>query len=588
MREKLPQTTVANQLAPLLRGQVVGIQPLHVQTIPLVHQILQDVGFAGVVNGHCGDDGDVPVAKVVEALVHSRMQNSTPVPLYQMEEWFSKTILPNLLEVPSHKLNDVRLGRVLELLDPAAKAMWVQLVLQVHKVYRLDLSLAIYDTSSVYVEGEYGDSDLLTFGYSRDKKPNCKQFNLGLDVTGADGVPLIYHVTPGNTEDSSTVPTNLQDLQQLYRLLGASHALCVLGDRAMLTTDYVHLYERANVNFIGSMRACGLNKAVLRSVSEEQLLQHPLNYLAERYQELPADKQEAERYWAVRTQVTIPASKEVEGSTALLLPVLVVLGAGKRRLDQQHRETLLTKTENRLDEIARYLNRGKYLKRTYAEGQIKKALSKYPAVKGMLVHEFAGDDGNLALTWSRVPSKINQAAALDGRYAVYFRDDQLPDEEVFQRFKSRDRVEKRVDDIKGAGPVVTRPVFLHKDERIRGLVFVCMVALLVMAIEEMQVRRNLKQSVTGQKIQGVFGDFAASLQTFTDRSQLVVMPTPNKWQRQILASLGIQLDTVAPVVVTSQWTQFGDATEDKGCPWGYQPKREPISPQSESPSEPSG
>jgi transposase len=361
MREKPPKASIASQVAPILQGQVVGIQPLRVQTIPLVHRILQDIGFAGIVNGHCGDNGDIAVDKIVEALVHSRLQNSTPVPLYQMHEWFSKTILPNLLEVPSDKLNDVRLGRVLELLDPAAKAMWVQLLLQVQRLYGLDLSLAIYDTSSVYVEGEYTDSELLRFGYSRDKKPNCKQFNLGLNVTGADGIPLLYHVTPGNTEDGSTVPNNLQELQQLYRLLGAPHALCVLGDRAMLTTDYVHLYERANVNFIGSMRACALNAAVLKSISEEQLLQHPMKYLAERYQDKSADKQEAERYWAVRTHVTIPASKEIEGSTDLRLPVLVVLGAGKRRLDQQHRETLLTKTEQRLDEINGYLNKGKYV-----------------------------------------------------------------------------------------------------------------------------------------------------------------------------------------------------------------------------------
>lgn len=587
MQERPPKASIANQLAPFLQGQVIGTQPLRVQTIPMVHAILQNIGFSGVVNGHCGDDGDVAVDKVVEALVHSRLQNSTPVPLYQMEEWFSKTILPNVLEVPSHKLNDVRLGRVLELLDPAAKAMWVQLVLRVHSVYGFDLSLAIYDTSSVYVEGEYEGSELLRFGYSRDGKSNCKQFNLGLNVTGADGMPLLYHVTPGNVEDSSTVPTNLQELQKLYRLLGVPQALSVLGDRAMLTPEYVHLYERAKVNFIGSMRACALNTEVLKSVSEAELLQHPMSYLALRNQDKPADKQAAERYWAVRTQVTVPASKEVEGSSDLKLPVLVVLGAGKRRLDQQHRETLLTKTEHRLLEIAGYLNKGKYLNRVYAEGQIKKALSKYPAIKGMLAHELVGDQGSLVLTWSRVVSKIEQTAALDGRYAVYFRDEQLADEKVFTEFKSRDKVEKRVDDIKGAGPVVVRPVFLHKEERIRGLVFVCMVALLVMAIEEMQVRRNLKQSVTGNKIQGVFQDFGASLQTFKDRSQLVMMPTPNKWQRQLLTSLGIQLESIAPVVVTTQWTQLADATDDRGCPWAYQPDLD-TNIRSETPPDPSG
>jgi transposase len=572
MKEKPPQVSMAGKMAPLLQGQVVGIQPLRVQTVPLVRQVLQDIGFAGVVNGHCGDEGDVPVEKIVEALVHCRLQNPMPVPLYQVESWFSKTVLPNVLGVPSEKLNDVRLGRVLEALAPAAKAMWLQLVLHAHKAYRFNLNLAIYDTSSVYVEGEYVNSLLLRFGYSRDKRPDCKQFNLGLNVTGEDGVPLMYHLTPGNTEDSSTVPMNICAMQELYKGLGASTDLCVLGDRAMLNPEYVHLYLLAKVNFIGSMRKCALNDAVLKSVTEAQLLECPLSYLAERYRDAGPEKQEAERYWAARTHATIPASKEIEGSTDVSLPVLVVLGAGKRRLDEQHRESLLAKTETRLGEILQHLNKGKYLKRAYTDAQLSKALSKYPSVKGMLAYQLTGEEGALALSWSRVDSIIADAATLDGRYAIYFVDESLSDIVVFKEFKSRDRVEKRVDDIKGTGPVVTRPVYLHKDERIKGLVFVCMIALLVTALEELQVKRRLQQSVTGLKIQQVFSDFEASLHTFADRSQLIVMPTPNIWQRQILASLDVHLSTVAPVIVTSQWTQFADATKATECPWEYQPK----------------
>lgn len=575
MLDNSRKSSVANQVAPLLQGQVLGTQPLRVQTIPLVHRILQDIGFAGIVNEHCGDNGDVAVDKVLEALVHCRQQNATPVPLYEVAAWFAKTILPNLLEVPSHKLNDVRLGRVLEQVDPAARAMWVRLIQQVHRVYGFDLSLVIYDTSSVYVEGEYDGSQLLSFGYSRDNKANCKQFNLGLNVNGEDGIPILYQVLPGRTEDSSTVPSNLQDLQQLYQQLGVPDTLCVLGDRAMLTADYVQLYEKAKVNFIGSMRACALNESVMRAVSVEDLMANPLDYVAERNQHLPKDRREAERYFGVRTTATIPPSNEVDGSTTLETPVLVVLGSGKQRLDRQHRETLLAKTEHRLREIQGYLNKGKYLKQTYAANQITKALARYPAIKGMLQHELTGDDGHLTLTWSRVNSVIEHAAVLDGRYAVYFRNGSLSNEDVFLRFKSRDRVEKRIDDIKGAGPVVVRPIFLHKDERIRGLVFVCMVALLVMAIQELQAKRHLKVKVTGETIQEVFRDFGASLQTFTDSSQLVIMPTPTKWQGQILDSLDITLDPVAPVIVASQWTHFSDATQDQDCPW-RPPARKPT------------
>ncbi|HEY4001949.1 MAG TPA: IS1634 family transposase [Candidatus Xenobia bacterium] len=555
---------MASQFGALLHGQILRTQPLRVQTIPLVHRILQDVKFGEVIGELCADEGDVPVEKVLEAMVHCRQQHSTTVPLYEMQKWFSNTILPNVLGVPSSKINDVRLGRVLERVAPVARVAWVRLISEAHKAYGLDLSLAIYDTSSVYVEGEYEDSELMRFGYSRDSKPNCKQFNLGLDVTGDDGIPLLYHLTPGNTEDSSTVPENLRDLQRLYQSLGAPDSLCVLGDRAMLTANCIHLYDKAGVNFIGSMKACALNDRVLESVPLSELLSHPLEYVAERYQHLPSERREEERYYAVRTEVTISASKDIEGSVELVMPALVVLGSGKQRLDQQHRETLLAKTEARLADIASYLNKSKYRRRIYAEDQVAKAIKRFPAIKGMVTATLSGEEGNLTLTWTRDDEKIEESARLDGRYVIYFRDRSLSSEMVFSRFKSRDMVEKRIDDVKGAGPVVVRPVFLHKDERICGMVFVCMVALLVVSLQELLAKRSLKTRVTGETIHEVFETFAASVQTFADQSQLLFMPTPTDWQRQLLESAGIRLESVVPVTVSGQWI----ADVGQTPPWG--------------------
>lgn len=563
MLDNSRRSSIASHFSTLLQGQIVRNQPLQVKTIPLVHRILQDIKFAEIITELCGDGGDVPVERVLEVMVHCRQQHAATVPLYEVQKWFSHTILPNLLGVPSSKINDVRLGRVLEGIAPVARAVWVRLIQQVHRIYGFDLSLAIYDTSSVYVEGDYEHSQILRFGYSRDSKPNCKQFNLGLDVTGEDGIPVLYSLTPGNTEDSSTVPENLGDLQRLYRTLGASDALCVLGDRAMLTAEYIQLYEKASVNFIGSMKSCALNTRTLASVSADELLASPLEYVAERYQHLPADRREAERYYAVRTTVTVPASKEVEGSTQLALPALVVLGLGKQRLDQQHRETLLEKTEARLNEIQGHLNKAKYRRPAYAADQVEKALACYPAIKGMLTSALSGEDGSLSLSWSRVQPNIEESARLDGRYAIYFRDKNLSNDDVFYRFKSRDRVEKRIDDLKGTGPVVVRPVFLHKDERICGMVFVCMVALLVVCIQELLAKRYLKTRVTGETIQEVFETFGASLQTFVDESQLLFMPTPTEWQRQLLESADIRIEPVVPVTVAAQWT----ASSGQNPPW---------------------
>ena len=54
---------------------------------------------------------------------------------------------------------------------------------------------------------------------------------------------------------------------------------------------------------------------------------------------------------------------------------------------------------------------------------------------------------------------------------------------MLTHFKRQDRIEKRIGTIKG--PIRVRPMFLHKQERIESLVFICMLSLLVFSILEM-------------------------------------------------------------------------------------------------------
>jgi hypothetical protein len=58
---------------------------------------------------------------------------------------------------------------------------------------------------------------------------------------------------------------------------------------------------------------------------------------------------------------------------------------------------------------------------------------------------------------------------------------------MLERSKWRDVPEKRFALVKG--PLAVRPVYVHKEERILGLVFCTMVALLLFALLELLLRR---------------------------------------------------------------------------------------------------
>jgi transposase len=558
---------MADQMAALVQGQVIGTQPLRVGLIPIVHQILEDLDFPRIVETYCGDHGDVEAWKVLEAYVHSRLESADPVPLSGLEAWVNKTTLPHVLDSPSNKLNEFRFGRVLENAGFAPRGLWLELVQAAHRLYKLDLSWNIYDITSFYFEGEYRNSDLAEYGYNRDGKPGTKQINVGLTVTGEDSVALLYNVLPGSTEDGTTVGANLQEVKKLYKQLGASMIAETLGDRAMLNAKLVHLYRKARIDFVGSMKACNVVEDVIESIPTELLLQNPIDYVALRHAHLSADQKEEERYYGFRTSTVIPPHDEVPRSKQEMVPVLVVLAAGKKRLDAQHRETLLKKKEQRFEEIRGFLNTGKYAKRKFALEQLEKARKSHPATTGMLSYTLEGDDRGLSLTWIRNDDVITKAADQDGKYAVFFSNASHSDKQVFYRFKSRDRVEKRADDVKGTGPVVVRPVYLHKDERIEGLILCSMIALLVSSLAQLLIKRHVHKILTGEGLQKLFADFGASLQTLSDHSQLIGMPAADKWQGQVLEAVKVKLAPVAPVALRGRWSNLQDAANSPPPGW---------------------
>ena len=67
-----------------------------------------------------------------------------------------------------------------------------------------DGCLVLYDITSSYFEGEYKDSELVQFGYNRDKKKGHEQIVVGLMCT-AEGCPVGCEVFPGNTNNPTTV-----------------------------------------------------------------------------------------------------------------------------------------------------------------------------------------------------------------------------------------------------------------------------------------------------------------------------------------------------------------------------------------------
>ena len=107
-------------------------------------------------------------------------------------------------EVKTEYLNDYRLGKVLDkVYKIGSNQIFASIFfLEVIKKYQLNLETVHLDSSSFHVDGEYKNSGenktiKITYSYSRDNRPDLKQFLMELICTGDGDVPLWMKICGG-------------------------------------------------------------------------------------------------------------------------------------------------------------------------------------------------------------------------------------------------------------------------------------------------------------------------------------------------------------------------------------------------------
>ncbi len=186
-----------------------------------------DRHFATMAGGH-----DAPIADAVFAMVANRL--CAPRSKRALPEWVaSDVVMPAGFREPSPH----HYYRALDVVAEAKEATEAHLYGALTDLTNLDLRLVCYDLTSTYFEGATKPSarfESRAFGYSRDHRGDRPQVVIGLLVTG-DGIPIAHHVFAGNTADVSTLPGVLDDLQVRFGV----GAITMVADRGLISADNV-------------------------------------------------------------------------------------------------------------------------------------------------------------------------------------------------------------------------------------------------------------------------------------------------------------------------------------------------------------
>lgn len=303
-----------------------------------------------------------------------------------------------------------------------------------------DNSVILYDITSSYMEGEYEESEIVTYGYNRDKKKGHEQIVIGL-ICSREGCPIAVEVFRGNTKDESTVEDKIIQIKDIY---GVKNAIFV-GDRGMITKTQFERIQENEANYIKTISA--LTHAQLAHLCEKDYVQMSM-----------FDENEI-------IQVIDPENPQIR------------YGLSKNPIrgqkDKATRQTLLAKTENALEKIAA-------LKRPSDDAttgiRVGKIINKYNVGKLLKVEI---KDGKV--TWERNENMIREAETLDGLYVIFtdVKEEEMNISEVVQTYRKLIGVEQAFRNLKTA-QLEIRPIYHKTDDRIKCHIFLCMLAYYLM------------------------------------------------------------------------------------------------------------
>src|SRR5262245_57290382 len=460
------------------RTQLVG-------ALPAVVHYFDELDLAATIDGLVPWEGDVPLGTLVEILVANRLLQ--PKALFRIGPWAQSAALTDYYGLTPEQLNDDRLGRALERLAAHAETIQAALVLKAIGRFGLDVTQVHYDltTGELFganeAEGQPPPAPKPAYGRTKSGRKHVKQIQLGLDVTGDGGVPVGHLPLDGNAAE---VTSHLDNLKLLARTLPKGKLLYIGDTKLDAPKDLLTIAARKGQFLCGGVLAPQLRE---RYLGLRDALR-PVDYFPTSQADRPPE--ERDQYRA--TEVAEHLGGEVDGkAVGLDYRLVFVWSQSKARQEAATRERHAAKVRAAFEAVQRNLGRYSLTTTEAIVRRLEAAKGKYPEGALFTYRLRQARDGQFHLSWGLDGAALERWQALEG---VYVLKANLPVRthpvaEVLRAYKGQSQVERRFHHLKG--PLAVAPVFLKNPDRIAGLLCVLVWALMVLALMERRVRREL-------------------------------------------------------------------------------------------------
>ena len=316
------------------------------------------------------------------------------------------------------------------------------------KAHLREGTLVLYDVSGSDYTGTH--CELAKYGHNRDGKKRFPQIVYGL-LCAPDGCPVAIEVFEGNTADPKTLEVQIDTLRKRFGLA----RVVLVTDRGILTGAQIdRVREIPGLDWITALRAPSIARLQEQGCVPKTLFD--------------------QKNLAEVTSPDFPGERLVVCRN----PFLAEERAEKRK-------ELLLATEKDLDAIVAATRREK--RPLKGRDQIALRVGRWVNRHKMAKHFelVIADD---SFSYRRKEEEIREEAALDGLYVIRTSVPQeaMTAEETVGAYKSLAHVERAFRSLKTVDLEI-RPIYHRLSERVKGHIFLCMLAYYV----EWQMKRKL-------------------------------------------------------------------------------------------------
>ena len=401
------------------------------------------------------------------AMVMNRL--IAPASEHAMPAWMRRTALGDLLGTDAGALSEAALYRNMDRLHPKRALIESDLVERERELFNLDQTIFFYDLTSTYFEGQALANPSAKRGYSRDKRPDCKQVVVGL-VINRDGFPQAHQIFDGNTQDRASLPAMLDALEA--RVGSFRCGQTVVLDRGMAFDENLE-----------QLRARGLRYLVASRHSERTRWLAEFETL-EDFDEVIRMPSPRNR-WQKKTKVEVKL-KRTEDETFVLC-----ISEGRKNKDRAIRDKHERRLARDLDKLQARIGAGRLAGEFKIGEAIGRLKERYPRVARY--YDIAFDPDTRELRYSVNEPRRELAERLDGSYVLKSDRTDLGAEEAWRIYHLLTRAENAFRCMKS--PLAERPIFHQVQQRVETHTFLCVLAYhLLVAIEKTLLDQGMHTS----------------------------------------------------------------------------------------------